>query len=156
MRSVAEGLRQFDIDLDDIDIVSVKVRRGGNAAELSKLDDLGPGEWDLVSDQSASYVRRTWLVLRMNPQHNVAAVAARDSLASTLVAATERLAQDLDGPTCAARPLTADETRRGGRRRAGRSGTDVEPPRLAPPQAFQRLRDQLLVDAVGHHHGHAG
>jgi type VII secretion protein EccE len=36
-------------------------------------------------------------------------VAARDSLASTLVAATERLAQDLDGHTCAARPLTADE-----------------------------------------------
>ena len=56
-----------------------------------------------------SYVRRTWLVLRMNPQRNVAAVAARDSLASTLVAATERLAQDLDGQHCAARPLTADE-----------------------------------------------
>jgi type VII secretion protein EccE len=54
-------------------------------------------------------VRRTWLVLRMNPQRNVAAVAARDSLASTLVAATERLAQDLDGQSCAARPLTADE-----------------------------------------------
>ncbi len=109
VRSVAEGLRQFDIHIDDIDIVAVKVRRGGNAAELSKLDDLGPGEWDLVSDQPASYVRRTWLVLRMNPQRNIAAVAARDSLASTLVAATERLAQDLDGPTCAARPLTAEE-----------------------------------------------
>jgi type VII secretion protein EccE len=62
-----------------------------------------------VSDQPTSYVRRTWLVLRMNPQLNVAAVAARDSLASTLVAATERLAQDLDGQSCAARPLTADE-----------------------------------------------
>jgi type VII secretion protein EccE len=36
-------------------------------------------------------------------------VAARDSLASTLVAATERLAHDLDGQACAARPLTADE-----------------------------------------------
>jgi type VII secretion protein EccE len=45
----------------------------------------------------------------MNPQRNVAAVAARDSLASTLVAATERLAQDLDGQSCAARPLVADE-----------------------------------------------
>lgn len=109
VRSVADGLRQFDIQLDDIDIVSVKVRRGGNAAELSKLDDWGPEEWGLVSDQPTAYVRRTWLVLRMNPQHNVAAVAARDSLASTLVAATERLAQDLDGPTFSARPLTADE-----------------------------------------------
>ena len=109
VQAVAEGLRQFDIHLDGIDIVSVKVRRGGNAAELTALEDWGPEEWDLVSDRPASYQRRTWLVLRMNPQRNVAAVAARDSLASTLVAATERLAQDLDGQTCAARPLTADE-----------------------------------------------
>jgi type VII secretion protein EccE len=112
VRAVAEGLRQFDIYLDGIDIVTMKVRRGGpegRAAEKSKLDDWGPEEWGVVSDQPTSYVRRTWLVLRMNPQRNVAAVAARDSLASTLVAATERLAQDLDGQTCAARPLTADE-----------------------------------------------
>jgi type VII secretion protein EccE len=105
-------LRQFDIHLDGIDIVTAKVRHGGpevNAAEKSKLDDWGPEEWGLVSDQPASYVRRTWLVLRMNPQLNVAAVAARDSLASTLVAATERLAQDLTGPHCVARPLTAQE-----------------------------------------------
>jgi type VII secretion protein EccE len=107
--AVADGLRQFDIHLDSIDIVAVKVRHGGNAAELSKLDDLGPEQWDLVSNGPATYQRRTWLVLRMNPQRNVAAVAARDSLASTLVAATERLAQDLDGQSCAAKPLTADE-----------------------------------------------
>jgi type VII secretion protein EccE len=109
VQAVAAGLHQFDIHLDGIDIVSVKIRRGGNAAELSKLDDWGPEEWEMVGDQPASYARRTWLVLRMNPQRNVAAVAARDSLASTLVAATERLAQDLDGQSCAARPLTADE-----------------------------------------------
>ncbi len=107
--AIAEGLRQFDIHLEGIDIVAVKVRRGGNSAELSKLDDWGPEEWDLVSDLPASCHRRTWLVLRMNPQHNVAAVAARDSLASTMAAATERLAQDLDGGSCSARPLTADE-----------------------------------------------
>ncbi|BBY20590.1 type VII secretion protein EccE [Mycobacterium stomatepiae] len=109
VRSVATGLRQFDVNLDGIDIVSVQMRRGGNAAELSKLDKLGPEEWGVVSDQPASYVRRTWLVLRMNPQSNVAAVAARDSLASTLVAATERLVQDLDAPGCAPRPLTSEE-----------------------------------------------
>jgi type VII secretion protein EccE len=109
VQAVADGLRQFDVHLDDIDIVSVKVRRGGNAAELSKLDDWGPEEWEVVGDQPTSYVRRTWLVLRMNPQRNIAAVAVRDSLASTLVAATERLAQDLDGLTCAAKPLTAEE-----------------------------------------------
>ena len=109
VQAVADGLRQFDIHLDSIDIVSMKVRIGGNAAEKSKLDDWGPEEWGLVGDQPTSYVRRTWLVLRLNPQRNVAAVAARDSLASTLVAATERLAQDLDGRSCAARPLTAEE-----------------------------------------------
>ena len=109
VQAVAAGLHQFDIHLDGIDIVSLKIRRGGNAAELSKLDDWGPVEWEMVGDQPTLYVRRTWLVLRMNPQRNVAAVAARDSLASTLVAATERLAQDLDGQSCAARPLTADE-----------------------------------------------
>ncbi len=109
VQAIADGLHQFDIHLDSIDIVSVKVRRGGNAAEKSKLDDWGPEEWGLVSDSPASYVRRTWLVLRMNPQRNVAAVATRDSLASTLVAATERLAHDLDGQSCVARPLTADE-----------------------------------------------
>lgn len=107
--AVADGLRQFDIHLDDIDIVSVNIRRGGNAAELSALDNWGPEEWGLVSDRPPTYQRCTWLVLRMNPQRNVAAVAARDSLASALVAATERLAQDLDGQDCAARPLTADE-----------------------------------------------
>jgi type VII secretion protein EccE len=109
VQQVAEGLRQFDIHLDGVDIVSVKIRRGGNAAELSKLDDWGPEEWDLVGDQPASYVRRTWLVLRMNPQLNVAAVAARDSLASTFVAATERLAHDLDGQGCATRALTGEQ-----------------------------------------------
>jgi len=107
--AVAHGLRQFDIHLDSIDIVSVRVRRGGNAAELTALEDWGPEEWDVVGDRPASRQHSTWLVLRMNPQRNVAAVAARDSLASTMVAATERLAQDLDGATCAARPLTADE-----------------------------------------------
>ena len=53
--------------------------------------------------------RNTWLVLRMDPLHNVQAVAARDSVACTLAAAAERLAHDLDGRSCAARPLTADE-----------------------------------------------
>jgi len=109
VQTVADGLRQFDIHLDGIDILSVKVRRGGNAAELSKLDKGGPEERGLVSDEPAPFVHRTWLVLRMDPQRNVAAVACRDSLASTLVAATERLAQDLDGRCCVARPLTAEE-----------------------------------------------
>lgn len=52
---------------------------------------------------------KTWLVLRMDPQHNVAAVATRDSLASTFAAVTERLAEALDGRNFVARPLIGDE-----------------------------------------------
>lgn len=111
--AVADGLRQFDIHLDGIDIVSVQVRGGAAAAKASaSLEEWGPEGWDATEgagDQPGADRRRTWLVLRMNPQRNVAAVVCRDSLASTLVAATERLVQDLDGQTCVARPLTSDE-----------------------------------------------
>ncbi|BBX73490.1 type VII secretion protein EccE [Mycobacterium shinjukuense] len=111
--AVANGLRQFDIRLEGIDVVSVQLHGGADAARASaSLQEWGPEGWgsaEGVGEQAAADRRRTWLVLRMNPQRNVAAVACRDSLASTLVAATERLAQDLDGQSCAARPLTADE-----------------------------------------------
>ncbi|KAA8960964.1 type VII secretion protein EccE [Mycobacterium sp.] len=79
--AVIAALRQFDVRLDCIDIVSAATEHEHN----------------------------TWLVLRMDPQHNIAAVAARDSLAATAAAATERLAHDLDGQQCRARPLTAAE-----------------------------------------------
>ena len=98
---VAAALRQFDVHLDAIDIVSVQKRHVREAADSSAPQT--------VDDRPAGIERGTWLVLRMNPQHNVAAVAARDSVASTLAAAVERLAGDLDGRRCAARPLTADE-----------------------------------------------
>lgn len=79
--AVAAALHQFDLRLDAIDIVSVQAQAG----------------------------RRTWLVLRMDPHRNAAAVATRDSLASTLTVCAERLAQDLDRRRCVARPLSADE-----------------------------------------------
>ena len=69
-------------------------------------DPARPGTLD---DRPADVQHGTWLVLRMDPQRNVAAVATRDSVASTLAAAAERLAGDLDGRRCAARPLTGDE-----------------------------------------------
>jgi type VII secretion protein EccE len=82
--AVAAGLRQFDVHLDGIDVVSAGIRR-------------------------ASSEHSTWLVVRMDPQRNFAAVAARDSVASALAAAAERLAQDLNGRGCRAWPLTSDE-----------------------------------------------
>jgi type VII secretion protein EccE len=85
LHAVVNRLRQFDVRLDEIDIVSVATQSAG------------------AGDH------RTWLLLRMDPQRNVAAVAARDSVAATLAAATERLALDLDEGRLTARPVTADE-----------------------------------------------
>jgi type VII secretion protein EccE len=98
---VAAGLRQFDVRLDALDIVSVRNRRVCGAADGSASRT--------VDDRPAGVQRGTWLVVRMDPQHNVAALAARDSVASTLAAAVERLAGDLNAQRLTARPLTGDE-----------------------------------------------
>jgi type VII secretion protein EccE len=104
LEAVIEALRQFDVRLDSVDIVSVGTRRASKGVKSAVQDDFGP-----AGDRRPLEERNTWLVLRMDPLHNVQAVAARDSVASTLAAATERLAHDLDGRSCSARPLTADE-----------------------------------------------
>ncbi len=104
VEAIVTALRQFDIRLDSVDIVSVGTRRASQGVESAVQDDFGG-----AGDQHQFDERNTWLILRMDPLHNVAAVAARDSVASTLSAATERLANELDGRSCAARPLTADE-----------------------------------------------
>jgi len=106
LEAVVTSLRQFDVRLDSVDVISVGKRKAGKGkgVESAVRDDFGGG-----SDNRPIEERNTWLVLRMDPQHNVSAVAARDSVACTLAAAAERLAHDLDGRSCAAKPLTADE-----------------------------------------------
>jgi type VII secretion protein EccE len=106
VEAVVESLRQFDVRLDSVDIISVGTRpaAGGVKSAVRVRDDLGADR-----DPGPIEERSTWLVVRMDPQHNVKAIAARDSVACTLAAATERLAHDLDGRNCVARPLTADE-----------------------------------------------
>jgi type VII secretion protein EccE len=99
--AVAAGLRHFDVRIDAIDIVSVRKRHAFDTA-----DDSSP---QTVDDRPAGVQHGTWLVVRMDPQRNVGAVASRDSLASTLAAAVERLVDDLSSGRCVARPLTADE-----------------------------------------------
>lgn len=88
---VAAALRQLDLRVDGIDIVSVETRR------------------DAAGDAPATGRRRTWLVLRMDPYRNAAAVASRDSVASALAVCAERLARALDRRKCAARPVTSAE-----------------------------------------------
>jgi type VII secretion protein EccE len=104
LEAVVASLRQFDVRLDSVDIVSVGTRSGSKGVKSAVRDDFGAG-----GDERPIEERSTWLVLRMDPQHNVRAVAARDSVACTLSAAAERLAHDLDGRSCAARPLNAAE-----------------------------------------------
>jgi type VII secretion protein EccE len=87
---VAAGLRQFDVRLSGIDIVSVTRTR---TEEMS-----GP--------------EATWLILRFDATDNTAAIALRDSVASTLAAVSERLAAEIDGRRCSARPLTVEEIAR--------------------------------------------
>lgn len=86
VQAIAAGLRQFDVRLEAIDIITISTT--GAAGERSPS---------------------AWLVLRMDPQRNVDAVAVRDSLASTLAAATERVAEDLGRRRFEAWPLTAAE-----------------------------------------------
>lgn len=97
---LAAGLRQFDVRLDSVDIVSV-----GTRSAPRDVADINAAE----EDSSMPDHRDTWVVLRMDPQHNVNAVAARDSLAATLAAATERLAEEIDGRQLSAQVVRADE-----------------------------------------------
>ncbi len=98
--AVAAALHQFDVRLDAIDIVSVRKRL------VAEADPSSPRTAD---EPPAGVQHGTWLVLRMDPQHNIPAVVVRDSVASTLAAAVERLADEVGRRRCAARPLTGDE-----------------------------------------------
>lgn len=95
---VAAALRQFDVRLDGIDIVSVRTRDDADGTDADDAADTqGPDGWD------------TWLILRMDPMRNVDAVVVRDSVAATLAAATERLADELTQRHIDARVLPAEE-----------------------------------------------
>lgn len=98
---VGAGVREFDVRLDAIDVVSVETRHA------SEWDDAVAWDNPESASQRAPVVRRTWMVLRMDPQRNAAAIAARDSVASTMAAVTERLVTELEGRRCPARPVTA-------------------------------------------------
>ncbi|WP_409435128.1 type VII secretion protein EccE [Mycobacterium sp. SMC-14] len=99
---VAAGLRQFDVRLDGIDIVSV---RTCDSPDGEHNDD----DTAAATVPSSPGPQDNWLILRMDPMHNTEAVAVRDSVAATLAVATERLARDLCERHLDARILSADE-----------------------------------------------
>lgn len=100
---VAASLRQFDVRLDGIDIVSVRTRDVDDGDE-DPADDAATADTPAPTGPDG-----TWLILRMDPMRNDDAVAVRDSVASTISAATERLAHDLNERRIATRVVRADE-----------------------------------------------
>lgn len=101
----AAALRQFDVRLDGIDIVSVRTCDTTSDGDT----DTGPAEDEQGAVPDTACPRDTWLVLRMDPMRNAEAVAVRDSVAATLAAATERLAQTLQERHIVTRVLPAEE-----------------------------------------------
>jgi type VII secretion protein EccE len=95
---VADALRQFDVKLAGIDIVSAGNRRAP-AAHHHHSDTYTT----IVGDHSAVGERRTWCILRLNTFDSAAAVASRDSVAATLAACAQRLATELIAHRCPAR-----------------------------------------------------
>ncbi|MDT5303900.1 MAG: hypothetical protein QOG79_7324 [Mycobacterium sp.] len=101
---VADALRQFDVKLSGIDIVSAG-RRRAPASHHHHSDTYT----SVVGDHSAVGERRTWCVLRLNTFDNAAAVASRDSVAATLAACAQRLATELVAHRCPARVVDSAE-----------------------------------------------
>jgi type VII secretion protein EccE len=101
---VARAVRQFDVSLAGIDIYSVGRRRAGDehhhyAATYSRV----------IADYGAVGERSTWCVLRMRSRDNLGAIAARDSVAATLLACARRLAVELGAHGCPARLVDVAE-----------------------------------------------
>jgi type VII secretion protein EccE len=101
---VAEAIRQFDVTLSGIDILSVGRRRASKTHHHSAHTYSG-----MIGDHGAVGRRRTVCVLRMNRLDNVAAVACRDSVAATLDACAQRLAAELTARQLPARVVDAGE-----------------------------------------------
>jgi type VII secretion protein EccE len=101
---IADALRQFDVTLSGIDILSVGRRRASKAHHHYAATYSA-----IVGDHPAMGRRRTWCVLRMNSLDNLAAVACRESVAATLAACAQRLAVELSARHCAARVVDAAE-----------------------------------------------
>lgn len=103
---VAGGLRQCDVRLDGIDILSVGSRRAPQSHH-----PYSPVYSSEVGDHPAVGQRRTYLVVRFNAVRGAAAVVWRESVAATVCAAAEWLAAELTSMRIPARALTSEQIR---------------------------------------------
>jgi type VII secretion protein EccE len=106
LATVARGLRQCDVRLDGIDILSAGSRRAPQSHH-----PYSPVYSSEVGDHSAVGQRRTYLVVRFNAVRGAAAVLWRESVAATVTAAAEWLAAELTSMRIPARALTAEQIR---------------------------------------------
>ena len=106
LEAVAAGLRQFDVSLDGIDILSVGARRAPKTHH-----PYAPVYSGLVGDHPAVGQRRTWLVVRLDALESARAIVWRESVAATMSAAAEWLAAELTSLRIPARVLTASQIR---------------------------------------------
>ncbi|WP_457142081.1 type VII secretion protein EccE [Mycobacterium sp. URHB0021] len=95
---VARAVQQFDVALAGIDIHSVGRRRASDDHHHYAATYSG-----IVADYGAVGERSTWCVLRIRSRDNAGAIAARDSVAATLLACARRLAVELGAHGCPSR-----------------------------------------------------
>jgi|GEM_PF-728854 len=119
---IAGALRQFDVTLAGIDIISVGRRRAPRSHH-----PFSATYTSMVGDHAAMGLRRTWCVLRMNRIDNAAAVVCRDSVAATLAACAARLAAELSARGITARVLNAAELTEADAHLAAGVGPDPRP-----------------------------
>lgn len=100
---LAVALRQFDVRLSGIDVLSVGRRRASRAHHPYAATYTG-----MIGDHAAMGQRRSWCVLRMNRIQNATAIASRDSVASTS-RVRRRLAAERSRCKITARVLDAAE-----------------------------------------------
>lgn len=101
---LADALRQFDVRLSGVDVLSVGRRRASRAHH-----PYAATYTSMIGDHAAMGQRRSWCVLRMDRLQNATAIASRDSVASTLAACAARLASELSARKITARVLDAAE-----------------------------------------------
>jgi type VII secretion protein EccE len=106
LEAVAEGMRQFDLTLDGVDVVSVGVRRSPKTHH-----PYAPTYSSLVGDHPAVGERQTWLVARLDAVKSAPAIVWRESVAATLSAAAQWLAEELTSRRIPARVLGAAQIR---------------------------------------------
>lgn len=106
LTTLAGALRQFDVTLAGIDVLSAGSRRAGKTHH--PYAEAYSGQ---VGDHPAVGQRQTWVVVRLDATASARAIVSRESVAATLAAAAEWVAHELGNLRLGARVLSAEQIR---------------------------------------------